>query len=70
MPVEFAAQSANLRLFAQTQNGSESQFHCLTLGSQTGLTEHIPHEFIVNYDVRSHGVSVAPYSNWICAITN
>src|SRR5438046_739117 len=54
MPVQLSAEAADLRLSFQAQQGSQRLFHGLALGLQTRCAKRVPHQLIVNHDVRSH----------------
>lgn len=56
LPVQFPAKTPEFRLAAKPQQCPKSLLHCLPLRFESGRAKGIPHELVVDYDVRPHNV--------------
>ena len=54
LPVQFLSQAPELLLFAQTQQRLQAQLDGFAFGFQAGCPKRIPHQLVVNDDVRPH----------------
>jgi hypothetical protein len=56
VPLKFAPQTPEPRLFSQTQQSPQTQFDGLALGLQAGSAKRVPHEPVINDNIRPHDV--------------
>lgn len=56
LPVQPASETSNLILLRQFQQRAQTKFHRLPLRSRAGRSQRVFHRFVVDLDVRAHGV--------------
>lgn len=65
MPLQFAAQLAELSRLFQAQQDLQTQFRGLALSLQPGCAKGVPHEFIVNDNIGTNRQKFRRRASWM-----